>query len=108
MITGPNGAGKSTLLAVLAGMLTPSRGAVSLEANAQLAVLTQEIPDWNPAHTAEQIFRAELHRSGALARHQQIPDLAELGILEAEALDTQLGRLSQGQQRRLHLALCLA
>lgn len=108
VITGPNGAGKSTLLTVLAGMLTPSRGAVSLEANAQLAVLTQEIPDWNPAHTAEQIFRAELHRSGALARHQQIPDLAELGILEAEALDTQLGRLSQGQQRRLHLALCLA
>ncbi|GAB78198.1 putative ABC transporter ATP-binding protein [Austwickia chelonae NBRC 105200] len=104
VVTGPNGAGKSTLLAVLGRRLDPTKGQLRVNQGARIALLSQEVLDWDhssPAHVAYETYLAKLgHRS-------QAPSLGSLGLLEPSTTRTPVGRLSQGQQRRLHLAMCL-
>ncbi len=103
LLTGPNGSGKSTLLAVLAGTLAPTTGRRLLHTGARMSVLSQEVPDWPAEMTAHQLVERELARGesrGAVS-------LEGLGLLDRRALTTPVSRMSQGQQRRLHLALCL-
>jgi ATP-binding cassette, subfamily F, member 3 len=49
-LVGPNGAGKSTLLLMLAGLLTPDAGNVSLAAGANVGYLAQDA-DFRPEHS---------------------------------------------------------
>ena len=105
VVTGPNGAGKSTLLALLAGRLAPTTGHVRVNPRARIALLSQEVPDWDRSSPAHEVYEAYLAKLG---RRAQAPSLGSLGLLEASATGTPVGRLSQGQQRRLHLAMCLA
>lgn len=105
VVTGPNGAGKSTLLAVLAQRLAPTSGHVRVNPSARIALLSQEVPDWDHANPAHMAYETHLAKHG---RRSQAPSLGSLGLLEASATRTPVGRLSQGQQRRLHLAMCLA
>ncbi|MGW4521006.1 ABC-F family ATP-binding cassette domain-containing protein [Amycolatopsis sp. NPDC004378] len=96
LVTGENGAGKSTLLSALAGELPPTTGAVRHLPGAKVALIGQEVPAWPGELTARRIFeQAGVPFSG-------------MGLLDAEAVRTPVGRLSQGQQRRLDLALRLA
>ncbi|UOX87418.1 ATP-binding cassette domain-containing protein [Amycolatopsis sp. FBCC-B4732] len=96
LVTGENGAGKSTLLSALAGKLTPTTGSVRHLARAKVALIGQEVPAWPEELTARALFE----RAG-------VP-VSAMGLLDAEALRTPVGRMSQGQQRRLDLALRLA
>ena len=105
VVTGPNGAGKSTLLAVLARRLAPTTGGVRVNPKARIALLSQEVPDWDHSSSAHAAYEAYLAKLG---RRSPAPALDSLGLLEASATGTPVGRLSQGQQRRLHLAMCLA
>lgn len=105
VVTGPNGAGKSTLLAVLARRLAPTTGHVRVNPKARIALLSQEVPDWDHSSSAHEAYETFLAKLG---RRSQAPSLGSLGLLEASATGTPVGRLSQGQQRRLHLAMCLA
>ncbi|WP_435192454.1 ATP-binding cassette domain-containing protein [Nonomuraea sp. bgisy094] len=110
LVTGPNGAGKSTLLGVLAGHITPSTGAVRRSAGTAIAYLSQEVPPWPVDLHAHEVYRrhtAKLVTQGEVAETDLLP-LGSTGLLDREALRTPVGRMSQGQQRRLHLALCLA
>ncbi|NLD86346.1 MAG: ABC-F family ATP-binding cassette domain-containing protein [Actinomycetales bacterium] len=104
LLTGPNGAGKSTLLAVLVGELEPDSGRVNRHPNARVALLGQEVPDWDPHRTAVEIYRDHVDQLGLTSA----PGLARTGLLGSDTAGTAVSRLSQGQQRRLHLALCLA
>ncbi|MCT2058572.1 MULTISPECIES: ABC-F family ATP-binding cassette domain-containing protein [Dietzia] len=104
LVTGPNGAGKSTLLALLAGELVPDRGAVDRRPAARVAYLSQEVPEWDPLRTAAQIYTEHVSRLG----RADAPGLTSTGLLDPRAAATAVSRMSQGQQRRLHLALCLA
>ncbi|GHE14597.1 ABC-F family ATP-binding cassette domain-containing protein [Klenkia taihuensis] len=89
VVTGGNGAGKSTLLAVLAGLLDPTAGRVHRHGG--VALLAQESDQLPADRTA----------------HQALDGAPAAGLLDAEALATPVGRLSQGQRRRLHLAVVL-
>jgi macrolide transport system ATP-binding/permease protein len=108
LLTGPNGAGKSTLLGVLAGQVRPIGGSLRVHHDARVVLLSQEVPAWNPEHTAHRAYQAHVDRLRSRGPKGQVPSLSGLGLLDAITLRTPVGRMSQGQQRRLHLAMCLA
>jgi macrolide transport system ATP-binding/permease protein len=92
LVTGANGAGKSTLLSLLAGRLAAPAGDVRRSPDVRIALIAQEVPDWPDGVTA----------------HRLLAGRGTMGLLDAEALRTPVRLLSQGQQRRLDLALQLA
>ncbi|NKY58569.1 ATP-binding cassette domain-containing protein [Nocardia flavorosea] len=107
LVTGHNGAGKSTLLAVLAGELEPSTGSIHHHGAARIVRIDQEVPAWEPELTAQQLY--DRHIRGLELHHDIDPiPLTATGLLEKQSRHTPVGKLSQGQQRRLHLAIQLA
>lgn len=104
VLTGPNGAGKSTLVDVLRGQVEPTGGRCHLHDGVRVSVLTQHEPTWSE-HAGQHTRAAEVYERAAGPGG---PALSSLGLLDRTARSTPVGRLSQGQQRRLHLALCLA
>ncbi|MEU6644650.1 ABC transporter ATP-binding protein [Saccharomonospora sp. NPDC046836] len=122
-LVGRNGCGKSTLLRVLAGLLTPDDGSVSLNGSPlrslsrrtiarQVAVLPQAMPAV-PALTVRQLVRQGRYATrgplGMLAggddEHVRRA-LADTGV--ASYADAALDRLSGGERQRVRLALALA
>ncbi len=108
LLTGPNGAGKSTLLGVLAGRVRPTGGSLVVHHDARVALLSQEVPAWNQEHTAYRAYEAQVDRLHSRGLSGDAPSLSGLGLLDTVTLRTPVGRMSQGQKRRLHLAMCLA
>lgn len=104
LLTGPNGAGKSTLLAVMSGSMEPDTGAAHVSSGARMSLLSQEVPNWDRRIPAAHVYSEHVDSLGLR------PDrgLTSGGLLDSAAASTPVGRLSRGQQRRLHLALCLA
>lgn len=99
-IIGPNGAGKSTVLKLLAGIMRPSRGAISLQG--RVSALIEVGAGFHPDLTGrENIFvnASILGMSRAEVRHKfdQIVNFA--GI--REFLDTPIKRYSSGMYARL-------
>ncbi|MGC4767333.1 ABC-F family ATP-binding cassette domain-containing protein [Micromonospora sp. DT46] len=110
LVTGANGAGKSTLLAVLAGALQPTDGRVWTAKEARIALIDQETAAHDPGLTAREVHARHVGRlvaRRALRDAEAVP-LGALGLLDSDAMRTPVGRMSQGQQRRLDLALALA
>ena len=97
LLTGPNGCGKSTLLAVLAGCLRPDSGQVDVFAR-QVGLLAQDVVFAHPSRTGQELF--------ASAAPQR--SLSALGLVRPADAARPVGELSQGQQRRLALAVLLA
>ncbi|WP_168221421.1 ABC-F family ATP-binding cassette domain-containing protein [Actinomadura sp. WMMA1423] len=110
LVTGPNGAGKSTLLAVLAGSLQPTRGHLWRANGTRVALITQETAEHEPGLTAREVYARHAGRLVAhgVLRDADIVPLGALGLLDSAAMRTPAARMSQGQQRRLDLALALA
>jgi macrolide transport system ATP-binding/permease protein len=110
LVTGANGAGKSTLLEVLGGRLDPTSGSVTRSNRARVAVVSQEVPHGEHARTAQELYDRHVGRlvAGGMIRERAAVPLAALGLLDREAMQTPVGRMSQGQRRRLDLAVKLA
>jgi macrolide transport system ATP-binding/permease protein len=110
LVTGPNGAGKSTLLGVLTGGIEPTAGTVHRSGGVRVAYLSQEAPQWSPSLVGHEVYRQHTDRLVARGgvRESDLVPLRSTGLLDAETVRTPVDRMSEGQRRRLHLALCLA
>lgn len=102
VLMAPNGTGKTTLLRVIAGLLQPDAGQVSVAPSAVLGYLDQDgetlnliqpvleaLRDWMPT-ADDNALMALLHRCGLFA--------------DANLLNKRVGELSVGQRRKLGLA----
>ncbi|MGO2793261.1 ATP-binding cassette domain-containing protein, partial [Microbacterium gubbeenense] len=110
LVTGPNGAGKSTLLAALAGRLEPTTGSVRTGNGARVVLVAQETEVDDASRTAGEVFEQHIGRlsSSGILSGRDTASLGFLGLLPGGSVGTRVRDLSQGQRRRLDLALRLA
>lgn len=119
-VVGPNGAGKSTLLKVIAGLMRPWSGSVTVLEHAagdqgqRVAYVPQaELVDWAfPVTVAEVVMMGRFARLGPLRLPRPADRSAVDSALEQVGMhrfrDRQIGALSGGQRRRVFLARALA
>jgi ABC-type nitrate/sulfonate/bicarbonate transport system ATPase subunit len=114
-LIGPNGSGKSTLLRVIAGLLTPERGTVTLDdapitgPDPRVGLVFQEprLLLWRSA--ADNItYPLELAGWPFERRRQRLDALVDLVALDRRVLDNRPAELSGGQAQRVALARSLA
>jgi ABC-type Mn2+/Zn2+ transport system ATPase subunit len=119
-VIGPNGAGKSTLLKLIAGLLRPEAGTISVlgsrpgvEARSVAYLPQAEAVDWEFPVTVGEVAMMGRYallgfgrRPGAVDRERVQTALETVGM--AAAADRQIGALSGGQRRRVFLARALA
>jgi ABC-type Mn2+/Zn2+ transport system ATPase subunit len=118
-ILGPNGAGKSTLLKVIAGMLAPSHGSVTMEGvplkgtNPRITYVPQRSgADWTFPISVIDAVLLGISRStprwrgfSSADRERALKALAEVRM--EHLAKVQIGSLSGGQQQRVFLARAL-
>jgi len=118
-VVGPNGAGKSTLFKVVAGVLPPSSGTVTISGSRPAAhvcigyVQQRSHVDWKfPVNVADVVMMGRSAVMGAFrwpSRRDWEHVRAALDTVEMSDLaGRQIGELSGGQQQRMFIARALA
>ncbi|MDQ2079815.1 ABC transporter ATP-binding protein [Xanthobacteraceae bacterium Astr-EGSB] len=115
-VIGPNGAGKSTLLRLLAGVVAPTGGAVTLDGTAlaatprterarRIGYLPQQFtPHWDL--TVADLVRLGAERTGPVAADRLGNVVADFGL--SGFADRRWSTLSGGERARVLLAMVLA
>jgi NitT/TauT family transport system ATP-binding protein len=114
-LIGPNGCGKSTLLRVMAGLLAPSAGTVTLDGDPidgpdpRIGLVFQEprLLPWRSA-AANITYPLELAGWSAERRRDRLAELAELVALDPSIVANRPTELSGGTRQRVALARALA
>jgi NitT/TauT family transport system ATP-binding protein len=114
-LIGPNGSGKSTLLRVIAGLLRPDRGTVTLDdapvtgPDPRVGLVFQEprLLPWRSA-AANITYPLELAEWPVGRVRDRLATLTELVGLEPTVLGNRPAELSGGQAQRVALARALA
>ena len=114
-LIGPNGSGKSTLLRVMAGLLAPDSGVVTLDGDVidapdpRIGLVFQE-PRLLPWRSAADNITYPLELAGWPATRQQerLGILTELVALDPSVMANRPAELSGGQAQRVALARALA
>jgi NitT/TauT family transport system ATP-binding protein len=114
-LIGPNGSGKSTLLRVIAGLLAPDGGAVTIDGDPitdpdpRIGLVFQE-PRLLPWRSADENITYPLELAGwpPARRAERVETLVELVGLEAAGRANRPAELSGGQRQRVALARALA
>ena len=118
-IIGPNGGGKTTLLRVILGLITPSRGTVSVLGRPPKNIrhYIGYVPQYNlfdrdfPVNVRDTVLmgcngtRGLLKRYSREDRERTQETLETVGMLPYQ--DHQLGKLSGGEQQRVFIARAL-
>ena len=118
-VVGPNGAGKSTLFKVVAGVLAPTSGTVTVSGSRPIShVCIGYVPqrthvDWNfPVNVADVVMMGRSAKLGAFrwpSRRDWEFVRAALETVEMGDLSKrQISELSGGQQQRMFIARALA
>jgi ABC-2 type transport system ATP-binding protein len=103
-IVGPNGAGKTTLLSILAGVLSPDEGELTISGRDA---------GWVPQRPALYSKLSVAENLRLFARLEKLPDpeaavtrmLTQTGL--ADRADEEVGKLSGGNQQRVNIAIGL-
>ncbi|WP_299534647.1 ATP-binding cassette domain-containing protein [Ulvibacterium sp.] len=118
LVIGPSGVGKTTLLYLLAGLLPPLRGTISIAGTELNSLTRKELDNFRGKHIGivfqQYHFIKSLNVSDNLRLRQSFPENANdkqrrhelserLGL--TEYLNEKVMSLSQGQQQRLSIAL---
>ena len=118
-VVGPNGAGKSTLFKIVAGVLAPTEGTVTISGSRPVThncigyVPQRSEVDWNfPVNVADVVMMGRSARLGAFRSPSHADwdfvhgalETVELGDLHTR----QISELSGGQQQRMFIARALA
>jgi NitT/TauT family transport system ATP-binding protein len=114
-LIGPNGSGKSTLLRVMAGLLVPDHGTVTLDAepvrgpDPRVGLVFQEprLLPWRSA-ASNIAYPLELAGWSAERRRTRIDELMGLVALDPSVAANHPAELSGGQRQRVALARALA
>jgi len=118
-IVGPNGAGKSTLFKVIAGVLQPSSGRITLyggtpERHICVAFVPQrtQVDLQFPVNVRDVVLMGRTGRLGLLRwpgrrDHRLVQECMEL-VNVTDLADRRVGELSGGQQQRVFIARALA
>lgn len=116
-LLGPSGSGKTTLLRIIAGLLDPNRGTISIDGADVTHVPTQKrdigfvfqnyalFPHLTVAENIE--FGLKVRRIASTARAARVAEMIELVALGGLG-DRYPGQLSGGQQQRVALGRALA
>jgi len=113
VILGDNGAGKSTLLRMLAGLISPTRGAVQVFADEprhqrrRIAYMSHDAMLYDELSAIENLrYFASLHRDGGCACVGS-PEMALRAVGLYPHLARPVGQYSQGMRQRASLARVL-
>ena len=104
---GRNGSGKSTLLSILAGITVPSTGWISVRG--RVAPLLHVNAGFHLDLTGNEnvMLLGTILGLGKRELHDALPRVAEFAELDAQHMDTPVGRFSTGMQSRLGFATVL-
>lgn len=116
-LLGPNGAGKSTLINILAGLISPSAGSISVmgcdvqsqyqQARQLLGVVPQELV-FDPFFNVREMLRFQAGYFGRGRENDAWVDEILEGLGLADKANTNMRRLSGGMKRRALIAQALA
>jgi ATP-binding cassette subfamily F protein uup len=106
-VVGPNGSGKTTLLDLLAGALAPDAGEIERADGLRIVRFEQQRAGLDP----EQPLRRALAPEGDSVHFQgrvlHVATWAKRFLFSPEHLEVPVGRLSGGEQARIHIALLM-
>lgn len=103
-IIGPNGAGKSTLLKMLAGEIMPDGGEIEVGSTVKIAHFTQHLPEMDSNQRMIEYIRETANDiKDANGEHFSAAAMLERFLFPMHAHGSQIGKLSGGEKKRLHL-----
>jgi ATP-binding cassette subfamily F protein uup len=103
-LIGPNGSGKTTLLRVLAGTLPPDAGEIGRADGLRVVYFDQAREGLDPAQSLRRTLAPEGDTVSFRGRSLHVAAWAKRFLFRPEQLDVAVGRLSGGEQARIHIA----